>query len=147
MDKKELRKKLLNHLTINGKKHKGEKTIIKSFKFTQKQQKKNHNNIIKLSILNTIPAFKVVKLVNKKRKKKSIKEIPTLLSNYASRTSWGLKYLIQNASPQAKQSAFFIKLENEFLLAATSESSAVKRKDSFQVEALKEKKSFRFYRW
>jgi ribosomal protein S7 len=147
MNKKELRKKLLNHLTKYGKKHKSEKTVIKSFKLVQKRQKKNHNKTIKFSILNTIPVFKIVKLTNKKRRKKSIKKIPILLSNYESRTSWGLKYLIKNATPQTKQSAFFTKLENEFLLAATSNSNAVKIKDSLQNEALQEKKSFRFYRW
>lgn len=147
MKKKELRKKLLNHLTIDGKKHKSEKTIIKSFKVAQKQQKKNHNKVIKFSILNAIPTFKLVKLTNKKRRKKSVKEVPTFLSNYESRTSWGLKFLIKNATPQTKQSAFFTKLENEFLLAATSESNTVKRKNNLQNEALQEKKLFRFYRW
>lgn len=147
MNKKELKKKLFNHITRNGKKHKSEKTIIKSFKLTQKTQKKNHNKVIRLSISNTIPTFRIVKLTNKKRRKKSVKKIPALLSNYESRTSWGLKYLIKNTTPLTKQGAFFTKLENELVLAATSESSAVKLKNSLQDEALQEKKSFRFYRW
>jgi ribosomal protein S7 len=147
MNKKGLKKKLLNHITKNGKEQISEKTLTKSFKHTQKYKKKNHNKIIKLSILNTIPAFKIVKLTNKKRRKKSVKEIPTLLSNYESRTSWGLKYLVEASAPQAQRGAFFTKLENEFLLAAASESSAVTLKDSVQTEALQGKKYFRFYRW
>ena len=65
----ELQKKLINHIIKNGKKHKSEKNIAKSFKATQKNQKKNHGKITKLSILNTIPTFKIIKLTDKKRRR------------------------------------------------------------------------------
>ena len=145
-----LQKKLINHITKNGKKHKSEKTIIKSFKTIQKSQKKNHGKITKLSILNTIPIFKIIKLTNKKRKKKSTKEIPTLVSNYTSRISLGLKYLIKttaNTTTQSKQTAFFKKFKTELLLGTISENNANKIKNNFQTTALQEKKYFRFYRW
>ena len=145
-----LQKKLINHVTKNGKKHKSEKTIIKSFKIAQKSQKKNHGKITKLSILNTIPIFKVIKLTNKKRKKKSTKEIPTLVSNYTSRVSLGLKYLIKttaNTKTQNKQTTFFKKFKNELLLGTISENNANTMKNNIQTTALQEKKYFRFYRW
>ena len=145
----ELQKKLINHIIKNGKKHKSEKTIIKSFKTIQKSQKKNHGKITKLSILNTIPIFRIIKLTDKKRRKKSTKEIPTLVSSYTSRVSLGLKYLIKttNNLSQTKQTAFFKKLKNELLLGVNSENNANTIKNNYQTKALQEKKYFRFYRW
>lgn len=142
-----LKKKLINHIAKNGKKHKSEKTITKSFKATQKSQKKNHGKITKLSIINTIPTFKIIKLTDKKRKRKSIREIPTLVSSYTSRVSLGLKYLIKTTTTQTKQTTFFEKFKNELLLGANSENAAITIKNSFQTKALQEKKYFRFYRW
>ena len=143
-----LQKKLINHITKNGEKHKSEKTITKSFKAAQKSQKKNHGKITKLSIINTIPTFKIIKLTDKKRKKKSIKEIPKLLSNYTSRVSLGLKYLVKTtATTQTKQTAFFEKFKNELLLGTSSENTAITIKNNYQTKALQEKKYFRFYRW
>ena len=145
----DLQKKLINHLTISGKKHKSEKIITKSFKACQKAQKKNHSKITKLSILNTIPVFKVIKLTDKKRRKKSTREIPTLVSSYTSRVSLGLKYLVKtsNTGVQTKQIAFFKKLKNELLSGTLAENSASALKNNFQTKALQEKKYFRFYRW
>lgn len=144
----ELRQKLINHITKNGKKHKSEKAITKSFKSTQKIQKKNHGKVTKLSIINTIPTFKIIKLTNKKRRKKSIREIPTLVSSYKSRVSLGLKYLIKTTTTtQTKQVNFSEKLKNELLSGAISENTATLTKNNFQVKALDEKKYFRFYRW
>ena len=145
----ELQKKLINHGTKNGKKHKSEKNIAKSFKAIQKSQKKNHRELTKLSILNTIPVFKVVKLTDKKRRKKSTKEIPTLVSNYNSRISLGLKYLIKttNNTTTIKQDTFFKRFKNELLLGTTAENSASTIKHNFQIKALQEKKYFRYYRW
>lgn len=144
----ELKKKLTNHITKNGKKHLSEKTINKSFKSVQKSQKRNHGKIIKLSILNTIPIFKIIKLTDKKRRKKSIKEIPALVSSYHSRVSIGLKNIIRiTADTKTKQSTFFEKLKNELLLGTFSETNAIVTKNNFQAKALNEKKYFRFYRW
>ena len=144
----ELQKKLINHVTKSGKKHKSEKAITKSFKATQKYQKKNHGKITKLSIINTIPTFKIIKLTNKKRRKKSIKEIPALVSSYKSRVSLGLKYLIKaTTTTQTKQTAFFKKFKNELLSGANSENIAITAKNNFQAKALNEKKYFQFYRW
>ena len=145
----ELQKKLINHITKNGKKYKSEKTITKSLKATQKSKKKNHGKITKLSILNTIPVFKIIKLTDKKRRKKSTREIPTLVSSYTSRVSLGLKYLIKtsNTTTQTKETAFYEKFKNEILSGAASESNATTIKNNFQTKALQEKKYFRFYRW
>lgn len=146
-NKTNLKKKLLNHLTKSGKKQISEKALIKSFKATQKSQKKNHYKIVKLSLLNTTPTFKIVKLKNKKRRKSSIKEIPTFLSNSRSRTSWSFKYLVKTASSQTNSSALYKKLKNELLLGAKAENNVTLLKNKLQQKTIQEKKYFRNFRW
>lgn len=145
----ELRRKLINNITKNGNKHMSEKALNKSLKATQKSEKKNHSKITKLSIVKTVPTFRIIKLTDKKRRKKSIREIPSLVSSYKSRISLGLKYLIATATTgvHTKQSAFFHKFNNELLSGAYSENSAIATKNNSQIKALNEKKYFRFYRW
>jgi len=137
------KKKLPNHLTKNGQKEIIEKIIIKSSKQIQKYNKKNYNEIIKLSRLNTLPAFKTIKLTNNKRRKKSIKEIPMFISSNKYRTTWGLKYLIKTKQYRK----LIVMLENEIILSSKHESSVVEYKNDLQNKASKEKKYFRYYRW
>jgi len=144
--KKELKKKLSNHILKNGKKQVSEKILTKSFKSIQKSQKKSHNEIVKLAILNSTPTFRIIKLRNKKRKKKSIREIPAFLSTYTYRTSWGLKYLIKTSTLKPGN-IFADQLKHEILSSATSESNAITFKNELQNKALQKKKYFRYYRW
>ena len=139
------KKKLWNHSTKHGKKQISERIVAKSFKKAQKFQKKNLNKIIKLSIISSIPTFKIVKLTNKRRRKKSIKEIPTFLSNHESRISWSLKNIIQAVAP--KGNTFISELLKEYFLLARLESKVFTLKNDIQKSSLKEKKYFRFYRW
>jgi ribosomal protein S7 len=141
------KKKLWNHVTKSGKKQISERMVAKSFKLSQKSQKKNLNEIIKLSIMSSIPAFKIVKLTNKKRRKKSIREIPTFVSNHESRISWSLKNVIKGIAQKTKRSTLATELKKEYFLLAQSESKVVTLKDDIQNRSLKEKKYFRFYRW
>jgi len=146
MEKKKLKKKLLSHILKNGRKQISEKILTKSFKSIQKSQKKSHTEIVKLAILNSTPMFRVIKLRNKRRKKKSIKEIPAFLSNYTYRTSWGLKYLIKTSTSKTS-GVFSDQLKHEILLNATSEGNAVAFKNELQKKALPKKKYFKHYRW
>lgn len=147
MKKLRLKKKILNHILKDGKKKTSEKILIKSFKSIQKSQKKPHHDIIKLSIINSTPAFRIIKLKNnRRRKKKSTKEIPAFLSTYLFRSSWALKYLIQ-ASRKKTSNIFCDQLTNETLLNAKHEGNTVKFKSEIQDQALQKKKYFRHYRW
>ena len=141
------KKKLWNHSTKHGKKQISEKIIAKSFKEAQKSQKKNLNEIIKLSIISSIPTFKIVKLTNKRRRKKSIKEIPTFLSNHESRISWSLKNIIKAVAPKIKGNTFISELLKEYFLLSRLEGKVFTLKNDIQKSSLKEKKYFRFYRW
>jgi len=142
-----LKEKILNHIQKNGQKKTSEKILNKSFKLIQKSQKKSHNEIFKLSVVNSTPTFRVIKLKNnKRRKKKSIREIPAFLSTYMFRSSWALKYLIQTS--KKKQSKIFSdQLKNETLLSAKYEGNVIKLKNEIQEQALQKKKYFRHYRW
>lgn len=145
-NKEKLKKKLLKHILKNGKKPVSEKILTKSLKSIQKSQKKSHNEIFKLAVINSTPMFRVIKLKNKRRKKKSIKEIPAFLSTYTYRTSWGLKYLIKT-SVSKTDNVFSNQLKHEILSSAKHESNTITLKNELQNKALEKKKYFRHYRW
>jgi len=90
--------------------------------------------------------FRVIKLKNKRRKKKSIKEIPAFLSTYLYRTSWSLKYLSKTLSSKI-DNGFSNKLKHEILSSAKHESSTITLKNELQNKAFEKKKYFRHYRW
>lgn len=145
-NKEKLKKKLLKHILKNGKKPVSEKILTKSFKSIQKFQKKSHKEILRLAVINSTPMFRVIKLRNKRRKKKSIKEIPAFLSTYTYRTSWGLKYLAK-ASTSKTDNIFSNQLKHEILSSARRESNTVMLKNELQYKALEKKKYFKHYRW
>lgn len=148
MDNKEkLKKKFLKHILKNGKKSISEKILNKSFKSLQKSQKKSHGEILRLAILNSTPIFRIIKLKNKRRKKKSIKEIPAFLSTYKYRTSWGLKYLINTSNLKTNNTIFSDQLNRSILESAKHTSSTITFKNELQSKALEKKKYFRHYRW
>jgi len=147
INKQKLKEKILNHIFKNGKKKTSEKILTKSFKTIQKSQKKSHSEIMKLSIINSTPTFRVIKLKNNRRKKKkSIKEIPAFLSTYMFRSSWALKYIVTNSNKKTSN-IFYNQLKDETLLNAKHEGNAVKLKNELQNQALQKKKYFRHYRW
>lgn len=142
----ERKNKLLNHIFKKGKKNISEKILTQNFKSVQKSYKKSHHEIIKLAILNSTPTFRVIKLRNKRRKKKTIKEIPAFFSTYPYRTSWALKYLIKSSNLNTDAS-FATRLKHEILSTAEYKSNAVTFKKDLQIKALQKKKYFRYYRW
>ena len=147
--KNTFKKTLTNHVAKKGQKYAVEKTLAKSFKQIQKQQKKNVTSIIKISVLRLIPTFRIIQLTNKRRRKKSIQEIPAFLSNDKSRSSWGLKNVITNFSTQEMPKTNLLhKIKNQFLLNTTQlEEKKTKLVSNQQSEISKKKKYFKYYRW
>ena len=141
-----LKKKLLKHILKNGKKPLSEKILTKSIKSIQKSETKPHIDILKLAIITSTPMFRVIKLKNKRRKKKSIKEIPAFLSTYSYRSSWSLKYLTKSSHFKTNN-IFSNQLKHEILSTAKNESSSITFKNELQNKALEKKKYFRHYRW
>lgn len=146
-NQQKLKGKILNHIFKDGKKKTSEKILIKSFKTIQKFQKKPHSEITKLSIINATPTFRIIKLKNKRRKKKkAVKEIPAFLSTYMFRLSWALKYIVTGTTKKTSN-LFYNQLKDEILLNTKHEGNAVKLKDELQNQALQKKKYFKHYRW
>jgi ribosomal protein S7 len=137
-----LKKKITNHIFKNGKKQVSEKILKNSFKSIQKIQKKSHKEILKQTIVNTVPTFRIIKL----KKRKSILEIPAFLSSYEYRTSWGLKYLVKTFTSKIKN-PFHKELKKEVLSNNINTNEAIKFRDELQKTALKKKKYFKYYRW
>lgn len=145
--KKKLKDKILNYLLHEGQKKTSEKIITKSLKSIQKSQNKPHNDLIKLAIIHSTPMFRIIKLKNnKRRKKKSVKEVPAFLSTYTFRTSWSLKYLTKTLNKKDYKT-FSKNFNNEILLNAKHQGNAVKFKNELQSQALQKKKYFKNYRW
>jgi ribosomal protein S7 len=141
------KKKLTNHLIKKGKKQMVEKTITKSLKQAQKQEKKNVGCIIKQSTLNVMPVFRFIKLTNKMRRKKTIKRIPAFLSDNNFRSSWGLKNLTDFSTQKTPHNTLYSKLTDQFLYSSKHLNSLEISGDKSQEEASKEKKYFKYYRW
>lgn len=141
----ELKNKIINHLILNGKKETGEKILLKSFKELQKSSKKQPKKLIKLALIFSTPIFKIYKITIKKKKKK-IKEIPTIINTKKARISLAIKFILATLKNK-KSNYFYIKLHNEILLNLKSEGSAVQIKNKIQKQALLNKHFFYFYRW
>ena len=81
-----------------------------------------------------------------KKKKKKIKEIPTIINTKKARISLAIKFILATLKNK-KSNYFYIKLHNEILLNLKSEGSAVQIKNKIQKQALLNKHFFYFYRW
>ena len=71
---KELKQKMINSMMKHGEKKMIEKIVKKSLKLIQKSDKKNHLNLLKHSIINATPTFKINIQVKKRGKKKQKKK-------------------------------------------------------------------------
>ena len=136
------KKTFANHITKKGQKYAVEKTLTKSFKQIQKQQKKNVVSIIKMSVISLIPTFRIIQLTNKRRRKKSIQQIPAFLSNTKSRSSWGLKNLTSLSTREMPKTSLLCKLKNQLVLNTIQSEN-----DNQQSEISKKKKYLKYYRW
>ena len=141
MNKSKLKQKIVNHIFKEGKKQKSEKILKTSVKLLQKYQKKSHNDIIKLTMLNYIPTFRLIKL----KREKAILEVPTFISSLHNRSSWGIKYFIKTVTSDTTKT-LSEKLKKTFLSYATK-TETLTFKDELQKNALKQKNYFKYYRW
>ena len=142
----EIKNKIINHLMLDGKKKTGEKILLKSFKELQKYSKKQSKKLIKLAIIFSTPIFKVHKITNKKRKKKNVKEIPTIITAKRARISLAIKFIL-NTLKNKKSNYFYTEFNKEILLNVKNEGSAIQIKNEVQKQVLLKKHFFSYYRW
>jgi ribosomal protein S7 len=143
----EIKKKLINQIMLNGCKETSEKIILKSFKELQKNSLKKTKELIKLSLLNSTPIFKINKIKNKKNKKKKqkLKEIPSFITNSNSRISLAIKFILQ--SIKKKKENFYTKFNKELILNSQQKGETIQLKNNIQKEVISKKRYLNFYRW
>jgi len=66
----DIKNKLINNITLDGKKKTSEKILLKSLKELQKSSKKQSKELVKLALVQSTPVFKLHRISNKKLKKK-----------------------------------------------------------------------------
>ena len=140
-----IKNKIINHLTLTGNKTTGEKILTESIKKIQKESKKSTEKIIQIAIINTSPIFKVHKILNKRKKKKKLREIPAFVSSNTARLSLAIKFIL--FSNKNKFTKITTKLKNEILQGFKNEGLSVTKKNELQRKALLNKKYLRYYRW
>ena len=147
IEKRMIKNKIVNHLTLNGNKRTSEKVLTKCVKEIQKESKKSSKKIIQLAIVNVTPIFKVNKISNKKRKKKKtkIKEIPSFISSSNPRVSFSIKLILLYLRKKKAKASMIIK--NEIIQSLKNEGTSIQAKDELQKKALLNKRYLSYYRW
>ena len=137
-----IKKQILVYLMLDGKKHKCYQIFNKSIKLIQKNMKKSSKEIIKLSIINSLPVIYTKKLIKKRGKQKFLQEIPFILSKNQ-RIKFSIKYILLALKKKAS-SRIYRMLHLEFLF--NSKTFLQKKKDVLNRECLVAKKYTKF-RW
>lgn len=143
----ELKKKLINHIMRNGEKKTSEKILLKSIKTLQKESNKDSKKLIKVSIINSIPTFKMYRSVSNKNKKiKSVKETPIFIKKSQARTSLAFKFMLSSIKKH-KMGCFSNKLTKEILATAEGKGKAIQLKDELQKNVFLKKRLFKYYKF
>jgi len=142
-----IQSKLINHLTLKGRKETGEKNFIKSIKELQKTSIKCSRKIIQIALIYSTPLFKLHKMRLKKRRKKTVREIPGFLRNRITRTSLALKFLLKSAQNNSNSNIFWKNLSKEILALSKLKEKHQPLKNETQKNVLIKRRLFRYYRW
>ena len=143
----ELKQKLTNAIMKQGKKKTAEKILLKSLKLIQKSNKKNHKNLIKESIINATPTFKMDKQFSKKGKRKIKKEIPAFVKKDSLRTVLSANFLISASLKNKESNSFYKKLKEEILETSFQKSRSIEQKTELQQQVLMQKRYLLKFRW
>nr|QYJ09257.1 ribosomal protein S7 [Pleurosigma sp. mgcode 4] len=146
LEKKRLKCKLINHLLKNGNKKTCENILLKSLKNIQKTSLKPYKKVVKIAVINSASIFRIVKLKQKKRKKKSVKEIPTFILNNFERISWSLKVIL-HYSKQQNANNFYKKLKQELIINSKNKGNSVDKKNELHKQILPKKRLLLYFRW
>lgn len=149
MTNHKIKNTLINHLIVNGNKKTCETILLKSLKKIQKFCKKPHKTLIKLAIINSTSAFRLIELKQKKRKikkKKNSKEIPIFIYNNYERIAWSLKFISQTTKKKTTNK-FYNNLKQEIILNSQNEGDSIKIKTDLHKQIIKQKRLFLYFRW
>lgn len=142
-----LKDKIINILMKNGKKHSGEKILLKSSKLLQKSSKKNFKNLVQLAIINTTSVFKLNEQVMKKGKRKSKKIIPSFIVKDSLRIMTALKYIKTTVFKTKSSTNFYKDLGKEILASSSLKSNSIEQRTKLQTQILLNKRYLSKFKW
>jgi len=134
---KQIMKKLIYYLTLNGKKHLTEKIFLKISKTLQKCSNKNSKNSMKLSVIFSTQVFKVNTLAKSK--------IFSVLYKSKNRTFSAIKFIIK-AIKKEKSDIFYKTFYKEILSILKNDSFILTTKKHVQEQVFFKKHFFVYYR-
>jgi ribosomal protein S7 len=102
--------------------------------------------LVQLAIMYSLPIFKLHKMTQKKKRRKTVKEIPAFILNEKARVSLAIKFIIASVKKKTAGN-FYVKLKQEILLNSQNKGGATDVKNELQKQVLVKKRLFRFYRW
>ena len=142
-----LKQKIINSMMKNGEKKTIEKILKKSLKLIQKYDKKNHLNILKHSIINSTPIFKINVQSKKRGKRKVKKEIPTFINKNILRIVASFNFLSENALKNKDLNCFYQKITKEIIDSSLQKSRSIEQKNEIQKQVLLQKRYLLNFRW
>ena len=104
-EKTTIKKLVLNYSMLKGKKLKCYQTFKKSAKVIQKNLKKDFEEILKISVSNSLPVIYTKKQIKKKGKQKILQEIPFILSQNQ-RIKFSVKYILSGIEKKMHLKSF-----------------------------------------
>ena len=118
-----------------------------SLKLIQKFNKKNHKNLIKDSIINVTPTFKINKQSSKRGKRKVEKEIPAFVKKDSLRTVLSVNFLVSASLKNKELKTFYKKLAQEVIETSLQKSKSIEQKTEMQKQVLMQKRYLLKFRW
>lgn len=142
-----VKNQIVNSFMKNGKKHTGEKILLKLSKSLQKSTQKNFQTIIQIAIINLTPAFKLNEQTMKKGKRKSKKMILSFIVKDSLRVMNALKFIKDVAQKDKSSGSFSKRFSKEVLGASALKSASIEQKTKLQNQILLNKRYLAKFRW
>jgi len=139
--------KMVNVFMKNGKKHTGEKILLKSSKLIQKSSRKNFKNLVQLAIINTTSAFKLNEQIMKKGKRKSKKITPSFIIQDSLRVMTALKFIRNTVQKKKNSMNSYKNLSNEIIASSSLKSQSIEQKTKLQTQILLNKRYLSKFKW
>ena len=139
--------KIVNVFMKNGKKHTGEKVLLKSSKLIQKSSRKNFKNLVQLAIINTTSTFKLNEQIMKKGKRKSKKITPSFIIQDSLRVMTALKFIKNIVQKKKNSMSSYKNLSNEIVASSLLKSQSIEQKTKLQTQILLNKRYLSKFKW
>jgi len=142
-----VKNQIVNSLMKNGKKHTGEKILLKCSKSLQKSTQKNFQTILQSAIINLTPAFKLNEQTMKKGKRKSKKMTLSFIVKDSLRVMSALKFINDVVQKDKSVNGFSNRLSKEVLDTSSIKSLSIEQKTKLQNQILLNKRYLSKFRW